>query len=244
MSMVAPLRARVGPDDVLWSCPRMLFYYSEYRSNPSSYLKPTGPSPMLYSFTIQKLKLSAGSEPPWFSPSYLWENPRISLQTRVDLGALLKDFHQFIIIEHKTTPNTLNYQPERQVLCRTLPSTPRETGHLLGARLEGKRDGGKPWWGLPCSSLRRRQLKRLWLEYSKQLPHHRALVLTAGSVRCCFDSLKQEKTFFMKEFKLYALNQNPALSHFACCQSYQSAQAFKIKEKTRVVWHAMIFFDY
>lgn len=116
MSMVAPLRARAGPDDVLWSCPRSLFYYSEYRSNPSSYLKPTGPSPMLHSFTIQKLKLSEGSEPPWFSPSYLWENPCISLQTRVDLGALLKDFHQFIIVEHKTTPNTLNYQPERQPL--------------------------------------------------------------------------------------------------------------------------------
>lgn len=94
----------------------LLLWVSEYRSNNSSWPKPMGPLLMLHSFSIQKLKLSEGSEPPWFSPSYLWENPCISLQTRIDLGALLKDFHQFIILDHKTTPNTLNYQPERQPL--------------------------------------------------------------------------------------------------------------------------------
>jgi len=41
------------------------------------------------------------------------------------------------------------------------------------------------------------------------------LVLTAASIKCCFDSLNIGRLFFMKEFKLYPLNRKLPLSHSA-----------------------------
>lgn len=96
-----------------------------------------------------------------------------------------------------------------------LRSCPTLVGHLVVASLEGRKDGSNPWLKTHRQPREKTQPRWLWLEYSGYSSHFTALVLTAASIKCCFDSLKWGRPFFMKEFKLYPLNRKLPRSHSA-----------------------------
>lgn len=75
----------------------------------------------------------------------------------------------------------------------------------------------------------------LWPESQSYSPHRAVPVLTAGSVKCCFDSLKQDRPLLVKKFKLQPLTWEAAPPHFMCCQSQQLTQASEIREQMRSV---------